>query len=265
MRNSLRGRIVILFCATLTVLVAGCAPDQKKAQLTEGYTALEAKQFDEAMQRADAFLSQHPTGPGSAEALYLRGRAFEQRVAANPNEARNNLQSARNAYIEALAQKPSPKLESFIHTSLGNVAYFQDDYSAALKEWSGVLDKLQDTEVKSWVLYRIALSQQRLGRFADADKVFTSVEQEFPGTLPAQRAKEKRGARNFSIQFATFLNAATADAGIAALRAQGVLATKQMDARTRSVVVAGPFATYQQAMAVRTAHLDKYPDAIILP
>lgn len=265
MRNSLQTGNVALVCMALMALAAGCAPDQRKTQLTEGYTALEANQFGEAMSRADAFLSQYPTGPGTAEALYLRGRAFEQRVAANPNEARSNLQSARTAYIEALAKNPSPKLASYIHTSLANVAYFQDDYPTALKEWSGAYDSIQDTEIKSWVLYRMALCQQRLGRFVEADKIFTAVEQQYGGTLPAQRAKEKKGARGFSIQFATFLNAATADSAIAALRSQGVLASKQVDPRSRSVVMAGPFATYQQALTVRNTHLDKYPDAIILP
>lgn len=249
----------------LFVIAAGCAPDRRKAQLTEGYAALEANQFGEAMSRADAFLSQYPTGPGTAEALYLRGRAFEQRVAANPNEARSNLQSARTAYIEALGKNPQPKLESYIRTSLANVAYFQDDYATALKEWSSVYDVIPETEIKSWVLYRMALCQQRLGRFSDADRVFTAVEQNFAGSLPAQRAKEKRGARGFLIQFATFLNSTTADNAISALRTQGVMASKQTDPRSRSVVMAGPFATYQQAQTIRNSHLDKYPDAIILP
>jgi tetratricopeptide (TPR) repeat protein len=254
-----------LLCTVLCGLVAGCAPDQRKATLTEGYAALDAREFDQAISRADAFLAQYPSVPGTAEALYLRGRALEQRVAANPTEARNNLQSARTAYIDALGQRPSPRLDSYIRTSLGNVAYFQDDYTTALSEWSRAYDALQDTEIKSWVLYRIGLSQQRLGRFDDADKVFTNVEQNFGGTLPAQRAREKRGARAFSIQFATFLNSATADSAIATLRAQGVLAARQTDSRARSVVMAGPYPTYQQALAVRSAHLDKFPDAMILP
>jgi tetratricopeptide (TPR) repeat protein len=244
---------------------AGCGPDKHKAELAEGFAALESQQFDAAMAKADAYLAKNPSGAGTAEALYLRGRGLEQRVKANPDEARSNLQSARNAYIEALGHSPSPQVETYIRTSLGNVAYFQDDYTTALKEWTAVYDKLSDPQIKSWVLYRIALSQQRLGRFADADRVFTQVEQQYPGTLPADRSREKRGARGFTVQFATFLNAATADSAIATLRAQGVLATKRADAQGRSVVMAGPVPTYQQALTIRAAHLSKYPDAIILP
>jgi tetratricopeptide (TPR) repeat protein len=268
MRYSLGLRIPILLtvvCAGLTLLAAGCAPDQRKAQLAEGYAALEANQFDEAMRQADAYLAKHPSGPGTAEALYLRGRGYEQRNKANLNEARTNLQAARAAYIEALSQQPSPQLELYIRTSLANVAYFQDDYATALKEWATVYPNHQDREIRMWVLYRIGLCQQRLGRFADADKTYTQVEQEYGGTLPAQRAKEKRGARGFMVQFATFLSSATADNAISTLRSQGVMAGKQTDSRGRSVVVAGPLPTFQQAMAIRAAHLDKYPDAMILP
>lgn len=263
MRNSFQGRIVVLVCAL--GLVSGCTPDQRKTQLNEGYAALEAKQYDEAMSRAESFLSAHPTGPGTAEAHYLRGRAIEQRMKANPGAARADLQSARDAYIQALGKSPSPRLEPLIHSSLANVAYFQDDYTAALKEWGLAYDKLTSDEDKAWVLYRIALCHQRMGKFAEADKIFTTVEQQFSSTLPAQRAREKRGARGFSVQFATFLNAGTADAAVSTLRTQGVLAGKQTDPRARSVVMAGPYPTYQQAQSVRTAHLDKYPDAIILP
>ena len=181
-------RCVILLGAAL--LGAGCAGDNRMDGLKSGYAALESQQYDQAISEADAFLAQTPAGAGSAEALYLRGRAFEQRTAASPHEAAANLQNARAAYVEALRSNPSPKLGAYIHTSVANVAYFQDDYATALNEWAYAYEKLDDEEVRAWVLYRIALCHQRMGRFGDADRVFAVVERTFPGTLPAQRAKE---------------------------------------------------------------------------
>ena len=138
--------------------------------------------------RADAFLQKTPAGPGSAEALYLRGRAMEQKPAHSNAEAHANLQSAREAYIQALQRNPSPQLEAYIHSSLANVAYFQDDYSSTAGEWKIAYDKLSDPGIRSWVLYRIGLCDQRMGQFSDADKVFASVSENYPNTVPAQRA-----------------------------------------------------------------------------
>lgn len=255
--------------AVLSLLLAagavGCATDNSAQGLQQGYNALESNQYDQAISRANEYLTQHPVGPGSAEALYLRGRGYEQRVAANAKDAQANLQTARTAYIDALKRDPDTKLAGYIHTSLANVAYFQDDYPTALQEWSNVYESLTSDDVRAWVLYRIALCHQRLGHFAEADRVFATVEQKFGSSIPAVRAKEKRGARGFSVQLATFLSTTSADTVIGTLRTQGVLASRQVDAKGRSVVMVGPVPTYAQAQSVRNAQLSKFPDAIIIP
>lgn len=266
MRNSLFKSILFAaFMALLPALLIGCAQDkQAKAELTEGYAALDAQQYDQAISQADAYLNAHPTGAGTAEALYLRGRAFEIKVARNPGEAKSNLQSARSAYIEALSRNPAPKLEALIHTSLANVAYFQDDYANAAQEWTIAYDKLDDESTKSWVLYRIGLCKQRLNQFSDADQIFANVQQRYPNTDPARRAKEHQGARSFSVQLATYASAASADTAVASLARDGVKATKQA-AAGRTVVVAGPFSSYQQALSLKARYATTYPDAIIRP
>src|SRR5580765_489472 len=47
------------------------------AVLTEGYSALEAQQYNDAIAKADQFLSAQPHGPGSAEALYLKAAGWK--------------------------------------------------------------------------------------------------------------------------------------------------------------------------------------------
>jgi len=274
MRNSRITRIwtrqTIFFVTILsgTLLMTACGPDkQAKSDLTEGYTALESQQYDQAMTSAETYLKQRPGGVGTAEALYLKGRALEQKPASNPNEAQSNLQAARSAYIEALSKKPAPKLETYIKTSLANVAYFQNDYATAAQEWSAVYDKLEDENVKSWVLYRVGICKQRQEQpaYADADQIFANVQQKYPNTVPAQRAREHQGARGFTVQLATFNAAPQADAAITALRTDRVAANRQTDPKGRSIVVAGPMPTYQQALSLKSRYASKYPDAIILP
>jgi outer membrane protein assembly factor BamD (BamD/ComL family) len=255
-----------ILAIALSLLAAGCANSNAgRAELDSGYAALGSGQFEKALADADAYLQRKPVGPGSAEALYLRGRAIEQRVATSPRDATANLQTARNAYINALQQRPSRDLEAYIRTSLANVAYFQDDYTTALGQWTTAYEILKNDEVKAWVLYRMGLSNQRLGRFTDADRYLAAVQQRYPGSVPAQRAAEKKGARAFTIQLATYTTAAAADGAVAQLRTSGSPANKQLDAKGRSVVFVGPISSYQQALATRQTLVSKFPDALIVP
>jgi TolA-binding protein len=249
------------------LLPGGCGSDAKtRENLSAGYGALEARQYEQAISRADAQLQQHPRGAGSAEAYYLRGRALEQKPAASQQEARANLQAARENYRQALQQRPAEQLETYVRTSMANCAYFLDDYTSAAAEWTAVYEKLSEPAIRSWVLYRVGICRQRLGQFDLADQIFAMVQEQYPGTVPATRAREHQGARGFSVQFATFANPATADSAMTTLRRQGVLPVKTFDAAQRTTSVrAGPLPSYQQALALKQRFADVYPDAMILP
>lgn len=260
---------VIAAVAFLVVasLAGGCAgsPDEQ-AQLEKGYQDLDRRQYDAAIASADAFLASNTSGgAGSAEALYLRGRALEQKVAGNPQESRQNLASARSAYVDALKHNPSPQLEARIRASLANVAYFQDDYNTALEQWTSAYDKLEQPETRAWVLYRIALSQQRLGRFPEADKTFAAVQKRYPNTIPAQRARERAGAAGFFVQLGTFRSAAGADRATGTVRSQGMAPVRLTDTQGRHLLRVGPFRSYAQAQAVKSRFAGTYPDAMIIP
>jgi TolA-binding protein len=252
-----------------SMLLCGCPPDQKqvnsRAQLQAGYAALENKQYDEAIAKADAAMQAAPAGQNSADALYLRGRGFEGRVAANPSEAKSDLQQARTAYISALAAHPTQPLESYIHCSLANVAYFQDDYQTAAQQWMAAYDALDREEIKSWSLYRIGVCQQRLGQFAAADQTFAQVLQRHPNSPAASKAREHQGARAFFVQLATYATSNAADAAAASLRKDGAMPLQSKDAQGRAVVRLGPVSTYAAAETLRGRYAAKYPDAIIVP
>jgi TolA-binding protein len=247
------------------MLLGGCGGRADKEKLQAGYQSLESQQYDQAIAQADEYLKKKPDGTGSSEAMYLRGRAYEQKVAADPMEAKLNLQAARSAYVKALELKPSKKLEAYIRASLANVAYFQDDYTTALTQWATAHDDLEDPETKSWVLYRIALCQQRLGQFAEADKTFANVIQSYPNSVPAQRAAERQGARSFYVQVGTFSSPAGADKMMASLRSEGAIPERVSDAKGRQVVRVGPVQSYQQAQALKQRLAANHPDALIVP
>jgi tetratricopeptide (TPR) repeat protein len=269
MRNHILSARTLAAALLLIVGAAGCTENkpsaQQSTQLTSGFKALDEQQSAVAIDRADEYLREQPHGPGSAEALYLKGRGYEQKAAADPSEIKRNLTEARTAYMEALNQQPSPKTEGYIRASLSNVAFFQDDYSTALGEASRAYNLVDSPNIQSVLLYRTGVSQQRLGRFTDADRTFEQVQQRYPGSPIADRAREHQGQRNFFVQLATFNSPAGADKAIQSLQNSGVVVSKRSDQSGHTLVDAGPFSTYESARDAKARFAGQYPDALVVP
>ena len=244
--------------------------NEVQTTLTAAYAAFERKQLDQAMAGADRVLVGNPAGPGAAEAHYLRGRVLEERAtqAANKGDitsAKASLQAARDAYNSALNAKPAPNVEGNTRAGIANVAYFQEDYTTAITQWTAANDKIAEPQTKAWVLYRVGLSQQRSGRFLDADRTFAAVQQQFPGTEPARRAAAHQGARGFHVQVGVFGAPANADGTLTDLRKEGVIGLIVADSAGRHIVRVGPVPTYEQAKVLKSRLAGKYPDSIIIP
>lgn len=284
MRNGHKLLLARMIVALTTAgMAAGCGATEKPGQrplggggpaqsptvlLDRSYRALENQQYDDAVARADQVLAAvGPHGAGAAEALYVRGRALEGKNAAgvSDEQARANLQAAREAYIQALGENPPQPLHAYLRASLGNVAYFQDDYQTAIAQLSAAYDHLDREDLKAWALYRIGLSQQRQAQFAQADQTFAAVQQRHGNTIPAQRARERQGARAFFVQLATFAQPAAADRAAAELRKQGIAATRVAGPEGRAFLRVGPMASYAHAQSTRRQLLERYPDAVIIP
>jgi len=248
-------------------LAAGCATNPSGAQsLREGYAALNDRQYEQAIGAADQFLAATPEGAGAAEATFLRGRAIYQRDKATPAKSVADVAEARVCFEKALTLAPPPNLEALAHSDLANAAYFQDDFVTAEKEWSAAYDKLENPDAKSWVMYRAGLCRQRQGRWADADAMFASVQQTYPSSEPARRAREHQGHKAFFVQVGAFQDLVSADRVIAALTKTGVKAQRGgATPQKLQPVYAGPRATYREAMALKQQLTAQYPSAVIVP
>lgn len=258
----------ILVISSLAIWIAGCAwqpAEREKATLQAGYGSLEARQYEQAIAQADAYLARVPHGRGSAEALYLKGRGYEGRVAHSQAEAKANLEAARKAYIAALWLNPPRKLDGIIRASLANVAYFQNDYRTAMAQWATAYDMLEDRAVQAWALYRIGICQQRLGEFDRADRTFEQVQDRFGGSIPAQRARERHGMRGFYLQVATFSSPSDTNRAVEGLRSQGLKTVCVRAPNGYQKVRIGPLASYQQALGLKSRFSREYPDAMVIP
>ncbi len=268
----MRNRIVIQsgigFLAALGLL--GCTqmgtttPEQNQ-ELSAAYQALEQGEADLAIQRADDFLHEQPGGPGSAEAMYIKGRAYERMTASNPAQAAHDLAEARSAYEDALEMNPSIKTEGYIRASLANVAFFQDDFLTVLDQAKLAQNKIDSPNIQAELLFRCGVSQQRLGRFPEADQTFDQLQLKFPDSPPAQQARQYEGIRSFFVQLAIYDSAASADSAADSLRTTGQTFTQRADGHGRIALDAGPYDTYATAKDACQKFAVRYPQALVVP
>jgi tetratricopeptide (TPR) repeat protein len=260
------GRLLcgVLCCAAF---LSGCSPEVgDKDNLTAGYNALDSRQYDDAISHADQQLAKSQGGEGSAEAFYLKGRAYEQRAKPDIRGSNSDLDTAASYYSQALTLQPAPLLEGYIHASLGNVYYWRGNYAAALQQLSSAYDLVDSTDLKSFVLYRAGLCEQREGQFEVADKSFKAVQERFPGSDAANRALDHQGFRSFSVRVATFSTPQAAELALQSLRASGVGDVQRKDLSSgRSILLVGPEGTYTEAIGMKVRVASQYPDAVIVP
>ena len=262
------------FLILAALAVVGCNNSVTPAgrqQLQSGYQAIAHNDYEGAMRAAEQFLREHPQGGGgTAEALYLEGRVYEHRATTEEaqgrqGEAKMDLQTARSTYVKALSLPSEPRVTALIHAGVANTAYFQDDFPTAMNEWAVAYPQIQQQEAQAWILYRIGVCQQRLGRFDQADRSFAEVRQQFPNSEPAKRAASHQGARAFYVQVGAFADSGNADKILASLQSQGFRATKLVPRPNRQEVVVGPAYSYADAKTLRTKLVSAYPAATIQP
>lgn len=252
------------------LLCAGCANNASRDNLAAAYQQLASPtpDYNQVSQAADAYLAEQPTGPDAADALYLKGRAFEERGQRSAATGATDFSTAYSLYSQALARSPRPALEGLIRTGMGNVLYFQERYAAAINELSAGHEKLEKDWDKAWALYRIGLCNQRLGRWEEADRMFSSVATTYPQvTDAARRAREHQGARAFWVQVAAYTTPQLAENTIADLKKQTLPAARFADPSGKGIqyVRVGPYPTYDAARSTRQRLTTKYPGALILP
>ena len=256
----------MLVVVVLAFVAGGCANKKGEDDLRGGYGALEQKDYEKALSSAEKYLKDNPGGPGSAEALYLKGRSLAGRTYANEAQANAGMAEARKAFTAALELKPAPAVAALAHAGLANAAYWMGDYGVAEAQWTRSYELFESDDIKAWVWYRVGLSQQRQGKWEAADQTFSSVQQKYSGTEAADRARARVGVRGFYVQVASFANPSSANQQAQALRAQGYpMGIANKSERGLHAVMAGPYRSYAEAQAARAKLVRQFTDAMIVP
>ncbi len=248
-----------------SLLVIGCgAPNG--GSIEQARQAFDRRDYAETIRQTEAYIRERGRGgEDTAAALYLQGRAYEEMQAANDAEAARNLAAARQAYVSALQLSPPQPLAARLRTGVANVAYFQEDYPTAIQQWTIAYEQTDLEDQKPWILYRIGLANQRLGNFDQADRLFAQVQQQYPNTEPANRARARQGHRAFHVQVGVFSQPLLANRMVEDLKSQGLAATISPDNQGRHVVLVGPASTWAAARQIQERLRPQYPDALIVP
>jgi tetratricopeptide (TPR) repeat protein len=247
-----------------TLLLSACTGNaQSRQRLDAGKQALDAGQYDQAIRNADAVLNTNDS-PALAEAYYLRGYAIEQRPKDDNAAAARDLAMARDSYTRALNCDPRPVLAARLHAQLGNVCYYQEDYSTAVRELEIARAQLQAPQSKDLILYHIGIGQQRLGRFEDADRSFLKLQQDYPNSPYCAGARSHQGIRGFYVQVGAYSRLADIDKAANAVANAGSVPLKTTD-KGLTIVRTADVPSFAQAEQLKARLTAQYPDARVMP
>ncbi len=246
------------------VFVAACADNpQSQQQLDAGKQALEAKQYDPAIRDADAVIAGGDS-TDLAEAYYLRGYAIENRPKSDTADAVRDLALARDSYVNGLSQNPRPAVAVRLHAQLGNVSFYQNDYSAALREFDAAYGLTDDPQDKPLILYHMGVCEQRLGRFDDADRTFQRVQQDYPDSQYVAYARSRQGIRGFYVQVGAYSQLSDIEKAASAVAAAGSPPLKTTRGPL-TVIRTSDVPSYAQAQELKERLASRYPDARVMP
>jgi tetratricopeptide (TPR) repeat protein len=248
----------------LVCLLAACTGNAQSRQSLDGANqSLNASQYDQAIRDTDSVLSSSDSA-AYAEAWYIRGYAIEKRPKQDNAAAQRDLSLAADSYNRGLASNPRPSLAARLHAQLGNVAYYQQDYSTAVRELTAAFDTLENSQPKDLVLYHIGIGQQRLGRFEDADRTFTRLQQIYPTSPYAARARDHQGVRGFYVQLGEYSQPADINRAAGAIGAAGSVPL-QASRGGLTVIRTADVPSFAQAEELRSRLAGQYPDARVMP
>jgi len=246
------------------LLLGGCTGDpQSRQELNSAKQALDSGQTDDAIRSADSVISTNDS-PALAEAYYIRGYAIESRPKPDNAAAARDFRLARDSYTHGLAYDPRPEIAGRLHVQLGNVCYYQEDYSAAVPELTTAYNLLDPSQPKDLVLYHIGICEQRLGRFDDADRTFQRVQQDYPNSAYAAPAKAHQGIRGFYVQLGAYSQPRDIESAARAAAAAGSAPLKTSE-KGLTIIRTADVPSYGQAEQLRERLALQYPDARVMP
>jgi len=246
------------------ILLAACAgPDA--ASLQDGFKKYVAQQPVESEAIADRYIAANPGAPDIDQAYYLRGIS---------RMTRGNRAAASADLRLALTKTTRADLRSKACRALGDMAYDQQQWPDALKDYQAALDNLAlDAASVTYLNYRMGEALQCQGDWTRSAPWFAKVVAARNDPTLTDPALRRMHAASFSIQFGAFQEVAGAQSLAAKLRIANIVPIitneTRTDARNQTqiwyLVQSGSYPTWTEALIARDRARTKFPAAIIVP
>lgn len=212
---------------------------------------------------AEAKLSQvirkNPTSDALSELYYFRGLTrlrLDRR-----NEAREDFRHGAKAYGRELTQV-------YCAVALANLEYEDGNDTSAASLYAQALDHpVKDLQTDA-ILFRLAVSLQRLGRWDEADRRLAKLLSDHGDSTFVPLARRRFQATHFSVQAGAFADRGNAEALANKIRPEGYpvsLAVTESGGKVLHAVIVGRFRTYAEASAAAARLRAKGHTALIKP
>ncbi|MCG3126661.1 MAG: hypothetical protein CHACPFDD_01512 [Phycisphaerae bacterium] len=252
-------RVVLL---SPLIVLAGCGLSPvARALLTDGQSAYDRRDYDEAVLKLSAFLKEAGQAPEARRALYIRGSA---------HAAAGRRTQARSDFSRAVTSAGEADVAWRAQVALGSLQFEDGDWPAAAEAYAAAAESMPRTPPMDFVIYRLGQCRQRTGNWPAGRAAFERLLRDFSRSPYVEQVRRQvaRGPTSFSIQCGTFTRARNADELRAKLAAAGLAARVESESRggeAVQVVWVGSYAKYDEAVRELSRVRAVAGDAIIWP
>ncbi len=237
-------RFILTVLTIMLGFLAGCSNiNQKMADgIREGQRQYSRGNFLGAERILTGAISTEPDNPAVAEAYYIRGLARLKLL-------RHSV--AEQDFQRALRLTDREDLRANAHVCLGSIAWEDEAWDTAFQHYRLAADNLTLLSPSDWILFRLASSAQRSGRWEEGRKFYARILREYPDSETVRTARKNLNYWYFTIQLGAFATPQGAYARVAELKRYGltpkVYPMETADGRSLKGVFIGRYNDYYQA------------------
>jgi tetratricopeptide (TPR) repeat protein len=247
------------FFPLAALVLTACGPTASdRKNLSDAYSAYAARDFAGTENAATSYIQKQPTADNVDEAFYLRGLARYGRA--------DRVGAAADLH-NAVDRTKRSDLKYKAYMTLGDIAFDQNQWDEAAADYRKAIASAVGITVEPRVEFRLGVALQSLGQWDSARAHLALVAASRDAAL-AERARERMGAKAFSLQFGAFKEGARAGELVRQLRSAGINAAASSEMHNGQlvfVVRSGAYTTLADADNARKRVADKYPNAVVVP
>jgi tetratricopeptide (TPR) repeat protein len=200
-------------------------------------------------------LAEDNSSPEAGEAYYLRGLVRLKL---------NKVREAQSDFVRAAEITQSDEVKANARACLGSIAFNKKQYQQAYVFYRQAADSLPQISPTDRVLYRLAVSAQRIGQWQTAQRTFSQIIRNYPDTASAKEAQKAIKYNYYTIVAGAFANASSATVRVNALNKAGLPARIEWNGTLNSVRV-GRYNNYPLAERALQRVRQVVPEALIVP